>query len=318
MNNWYCRHCNAELSTEGAPPFRAYRCSGCRQLNFFVNKGRQYAGQETAWRSLWLGIITMLVMIAASVLLFTRWPWSAGMLGLLAMATGAFALYFGIKPLLRNRYQEAPTSAKVAASSATVLGGCGGMFFGGFFGFVFLMVLVISMASVSTTEPNEVRLQAEKYFQIEMGDEISWVPADAEITPFISQVEYWDNKNFDDSLTRLYVSWIGAMLSTGPAANNQANLAKGVARGILGNERDNVGLDQTKTFEWEIMGDTRSVQRKSFIRKIDDGGPEFTVYQAIVIAESRTFAVTLMCTGPEELLDDEQAKQIFESFQVVQ
>ena len=89
-----CRQCNSELSIEGVPSFRAYRCANCGELNFFVDEDRRYPGQESAWRSLWFGIATLVTMIVATTLLFLDAEWTGGALGLPAMILGALATYF--------------------------------------------------------------------------------------------------------------------------------------------------------------------------------------------------------------------------------
>lgn len=318
MSSWKCRHCEAELSTEGVPSFRACRCSNCGNLNYFSEtKDRSYAGQETAWYSFWFGLATALVLLAALAHAFLlEAPWWAGALGLATVPLGACAMYLGIKALLRNRYQKAPMSAKVAAGSATVVGGCGGLFFGGVIGCIYLIGLIVSYSSVETNQPELVLKEAEKYYEIELAETINWIPYEADLNPVINAVEYTDNEKFSDSQTRFYVTWMSAMFSTGPAANNQNQLKTGSKRGILGGDRDKVESYKTRTFDWDINGQPQEVQKIFYKPKDpDELAAEFVIYQCLVLTESKTYALTLLCVSPDGEIGDQRAQAMFESFQ---
>ena len=315
MSNSHCRHCNAELSIEGVPSFRAYRCAGCGELNFFVDEDRRFPGQEIAWRSLWLGIATLVTMIIATALLFLDSQWTGGALGLPAMILGAMALYFSIRAMLRNRYQKAPTSAKIAAAGASFLGGCAGLFWGGLFGFIFAIAVIFNLATVKTTDSAEVAKHAKDYFRVATVDDAKWIPSVAHINPFFSRVEYWDDKLFLQSNSRFYVSWMGTMLTNGPVQNNRKILIDESLERIMGGQQRLVKQDSSRTFDWQINGQEYEVTKQVWVRKKKDGGQEFMTYQATIDTEPRTICLTLLLNLPGETLNDDEVKQIFESFQ---
>ena len=49
-------------------------------------------------------------------------------------------------------------------------------------------------------------------------------------------------------------------------------------------------------------------------RRQQDGGQEFTTYQAMIDTKPRTICLTLLCNRPGETLTDDEVKKIFESF----
>ena len=95
------------------------------------------------------------------------------------------------------------------------------------FGFVFLIAVIFNLATVKTTDPEAVSKHAKDYFRVlPITTNDTWIPSVAQINPFFSHVEYWDNKLFLQSKTRFYVSWMGAVLTNGPYTKQPATIGR--------------------------------------------------------------------------------------------
>lgn len=193
-----CQNCESELETSfiASTADVVIRCGNCGEL--FSPLQNTGAVDKNAWRSLWLGL--------ASLLLFCF--------------TGIPALYFGIKSLLRGRYTRTRPQDRRAAVAGIMLGGLFGIF-GSFCVFGFGGAILVAILSNVTTESTEqARYILQGVASMNMPDEL--VSGRASKTFGSSDFSFVDDEDSDKRSLRFdFVFFPPAMTGSVATLNSQ-------------------------------------------------------------------------------------------------
>ncbi len=235
-----CPDCKTSLIVKGVPQGQQAICVNCHAL-FRVGEQVRTSADRLAWRSLWLGLSSI-------VLLFI---------------TGIPAIYYGIRSLLRMRYVKSQTADRVAAITGTALGGCFGLFgsvfgltVGGLMGFVLL-----TMVRVEKTP--EVAALFQQVFEAEIPQEL--IPSrGAEILNSMYFFDFYDAPQPIDRTFRLHLIAQKSIIRT----NNSQTINQ--LRDRVLNDRYQLKETGSEILTWSLGGDPIDVRKIEF-EIIEDG-----------------------------------------------
>ena len=325
-----CKNCDTNLCAIEVPQNVQIRCSKCGYITFMEGNADDFVQLKNAWRSLWLGL-------ASIILIFL---------------TGIPAVYFGIKALLKMRYQKVTSATKFAAIAGVVIGGIWGVLIGGAIALTVGFGLVVAYLGGSTTI-NDPTLAIEKFNQIAKFE----IPKESNLNVRLaaislikrSHIEFWDDEKFTNSRNRLYFSYCNVFFTSqlGSRTSSRNNMRNGAADRILGNWDDQLEKGDESKVDWMIHGESREVTKTRYFGTIkvknesdadSEKGEEgiekqnkdetegenviteeidLMVYQCLFDAEPNTVCITFMVEIPNDQIPESKIQAIFESYQPV-
>ena len=145
-----CDQCELPLMLDGDSVL--IRCASCGNI-FRRDFARSRDTDRMAWRSLWLGL-------ASIVLVFF---------------TGIPAIYYGVRSLLRMRYRPAEKRDRTAAIAGVGLGSIFGLVIGPCVAMFGLIVLVGFMSAERTSDPIEIAAIMDEFCEMDYPEEFEFV-----------------------------------------------------------------------------------------------------------------------------------------------
>ena len=278
-----CQNCNSKLVTDGLQPGQRIRCANC-QATFEFGTTEKVPANKLAWRSLWLGLASILLIFF----------------------TGIPAIYYGIKSLLRMRFVKSKPSDKAAAIAGTALGGC----FGLFFGLIAVSILGIGLAayltSKTTDKPAEVVALCDDVFDFEVPTDFKPVQA-REVFGFQKVFEFADDSDKTKRNGRIYLLFLGSNMTT-----NEPGLISTLKSRSVNSELGPVR--SSELLQWKIFGEDADV-RKTIFEAIPEveGVAEAHQYFALIRRENGFYGMAVVFEPENISLSEEQVQAIFEN-----
>lgn len=233
-----CQFCKTSLVTDGVSSGQQIRCASCHAISRF-GKIENVAADRLAWRSFWLGISSILLL----------------------MITGIPAMYYGIKSLLRMRFVKPKRSDQAAAMVGTMLGGCFGIF-GGFIGLCALIIALISfLTSSETKDAAQVVQQCSQYFDFESPEVI---PTKAVAKASTHVFEFANKDKLEDRSVAIRLIFLQNALQPNDAIMHRLLKSMKINKMKLGKHLGSEFLD------WKMNSNDIEIRKAIFDRRPDD------------------------------------------------
>lgn len=291
-----CQTCNSKLVTDGLQPGQRFRCANCEAI-FLFGKTEKVPADKLAWRSLWLGLASILLIFF----------------------TGIPAIYYGVKSLLRMRFVKSKSSDRAAAVAGIATGGC----FGLFFGFLALTILTIGLFAYLTHEEveiaAEVQARCDQVFEFEAPEGFKPVKAET-VLGIQSSFDFADDRDKIKRSARIHLRKIGSNLQTNKEQLIEALQSKSVNNGF-GKVRS------TELLKWQMFGEETDVRKTIFEPSTEkenvvrhDGEDYYVLethqYFALVRKPEGFYGIVIVFEPENFNLSESDVKAIFENLKI--
>jgi len=287
-----CHVCNSKLVIEGLTSGQQFRCANCHSLSRF-GKVEKVATDRLAWRSLWLGI--------SSILLLT--------------ITGIPAIYYGVRSLLRMRFVKPERRDQAAAIIGTTLGGCFGIFVGFIAVCGLMMGLINYLTYEQSTEPAEVAERCGQYFEFSSPHV---VPIRASATMYSQYLfDFADSPEIENRKLVIRLAFIRAGLQPNDAVMTQQLRKQRCGKTSFGDNHE-----ETKFTDWQFSGRPVTVTKSVYLRSINPDTEEETReethrhYWGYIESNHEFYGMSVVFEPDTHDFSDSEVKDIFASTQV--
>lgn len=287
-----CQVCNSKLVTEGLTSGQQFRCANCHSLSRF-GKVEKVATDRLAWRSFWLGISSMLLL----------------------MITGIPAIYYGVRSLLRMRFVRPERRDRAAAIIGTTLGG----FFGIFVGFIAVCGLMLGLINYLTyeqsTDAAEVAERCGQYFEFSSPDV---VPTSASSTMYSQYLfDFADTPELENRKLVIRLAFIRAGLQP-----NDTVMTQQVRKKRCGKTSFGATHEEAKFTDWQFSGLPITVTKSVYSRSINPDTEEETMeethrhYWGYIESNRNFYGMSVVFEPDTHGFSDSDVKKIFASTRV--
>lgn len=282
-----CLECHKTLVTAGITPGQRVRCGHCSHT-FQFGKDQTSTADRLAWKSLYFGIASFLF----------------------CAFTGIPAFIYGVRSLMRMRFNTPRKADQIAAVTGTILGS-----FFGVFGSLVLMIssvagLLLWNQFSRSDSPEEISQLYAEYFRSE-------IPRDLEPLEGSQAIKgqavfmFADSTDADHQTVLLYLQYSRAAAQP-LRPQIEANLRRARLSQITSSEPEEV-----TRLDWLIFDTEVPITKSVFVEQTEEGEVEFVQYSGIFKERLRTLGISITIKQPHPVYDEEQVKEIFNSFEVV-
>lgn len=283
-----CQHCNAKLITEGLDPGQQISCAQCQGLSTH-GEIQNVATDRLAWRSLWLGLSSILLLFI----------------------TGIPAIYYGIKSLLRMRFVKPKPTDKAAAIAGTTLGGCFGVAVGAIFIVGMSIWLLNSLLSVTIIEPGLVVERCQKHFVFEAPNNFSPVYA-------ISSLGNAERILFsNDSDPQRRTACIHFTIAIGGIQANRMIVVAELSE-LRVDENDLRNAKSKENLKWSSNGSPINVVKRVYSASPESNEEETNHYSGFINKDGAFYGVSIAYEPDNCSLTELQVQKIFADIELVE
>ncbi len=281
-----CQNCHSELVTDFIAASQSadvvIRCGNCGDV--FSPLQNLLIADKYAWRSLWLGI--------ASVVLICF--------------TGIPAMYFGIRSLLRSQYKRTRPQDRRAAVAGTILGGMFGIF-GSFCVFgIGGAILIAYLSQVEAETMEQAKHVLDGVVKMEMPEQ--FVEGRATKMFGASVFRFYDNGDSDKRNSRFdFLYFPPAMAGSVTTLNSQLRSKR------LLSDANYKELSE-EILQWDLCGRTIGITKVVFEETLDDQPPaEVCLYYGFSAVEPGIFGIAIAHRTADSGLTEQRIRELIES-----
>lgn len=282
-----CLECHKTLVTAGITPGQRVRCGHCSHT-FQFGKDQTSTADRLAWRSLYFGIASFL----------------------LCAFTGIPAFIYGVRSLMRMRFNTPRKSDQIAAVTGTILGS--------FFGVFGSLALVISSVAglllwnqfSRADSPEEISKLYAEYFRSEIPRDLKPLEGSQAIKGQ-AVFMFSDSSDADSQTVFLYLQYSRA------AAQPLRPQIEGNLRRAKLSQMTFSEPQQVSRLDWQIFDTDVPVTKSVFVEQTEEGEVEFVQYFGLLKERLRTLGISITVKQPHLVYDEEQVKELFNSFEVL-
>ena len=279
-----CDQCEQSLLLEGESAL--IRCASCGNI-FDRDFTRSGDTDRMAWRSLWLGLASILLMF------FTGFP----------------AIYYGVRSLLRMRYRPTAKRDRTAAVAGVGLGAFFGLVIGPCISLFGLMILIAVMSTDRSTDPVEIAAMLDEFCELDYAEEFEFIRGSQ---TFQTRSIRWALNTDEEPvkrLVRMELTYFGGFMKD----NNSFNV-----RSITRSEAlidDSFQLNQsTDLMGWTMSQGKEIEARRDELEEVIEGETILSHrYSGICMCDKGLFGLAVCVRQPDAALSEEQVKAIFAS-----
>jgi hypothetical protein len=293
-----CIECKTELLSDIYPPAKAIRCASCGSVASRNHETAEKANR-LAWRSLWLGLSSILLLCF----------------------TGIPAVWFGIRSLLQMRFTQKRIQDQRAATFGIALGVIFGVMASVVVFLAALMSIVISWTVSSMNEANEVANLQENIGRIDLPEGIVANRGRSFKGQFLQTTWVDSEDSTDDRNCRI------RMVRSMPNAQVGKVQLTELRDASLGTGLKTKPESEISELEWRFCGEPTTVvktvmqienepsQLVRYVAKfIPDGSPEGKASFSESSHADDCFGIAIVVKQPGRW-DEEDVRAIIESFQ---
>ena len=305
-----CPECDAPLllrsSWLGDGPLRCAACATQFEFDGQSDTARVRKPNRFAWRSLWLGLSSILLLFL----------------------TGVPAVYYGVRALLQMRYQRPTSRERAAAIGGTVLGTLFGMLMGGCVLSAGVVLALFFLTFEQTDDPAAIQRQLDRMAHVDIPEGIT--PRRMIQVMNLQTHVGWDDRQNEDDRPNVAIRLIFYQKTLSMNYSQIQQNLKATRIRI----RPTIQLDSTEILDWEMDGKPAKITHNRFaILPEEDAPPSASTdaesnpaeplprradrYYGFVVSETGAVGMAVFVFDPPGKLDQKQIEEMFASLKMI-